>query len=483
MHEIGTANFSTLTLYDRIFADQVQPLIFTCSESEARNYGAFLQTVLAYLSKLHKNPQEYENKGKGSGIPGFQMKWSAHNRQPTSISETDLLQYEDFRRVFYKWHSKLLKAFEQGLQSMEYFSVRNSIIVLNNIVLYFPAIDTFGKKLQDNIDKIVKSGNYDILTLAISYSAVLKGRQQFWVSTRSFQKPKNSNITDSIQHDEKTLRHDERIEKTGSSSPSQRTTQALITSRSSPLSNVRGDQQSPSHSTIRTNSPRRQIHPLPDKPFNKKDRDRDRERDRIKDRKDAQFERGSDDKKEVLARNKERQPADDRNKRTDHHPRIRDREEKTKEKERERREERRDKGKEKERERSREMERGDREDRREREGERDRHRNDTSRRRHIEDPAIRRPRDDREIMVTQRFISKKRDRVERDRDDEPESPVPTNKKRNVERGIESLVATVPPRPPIKLNRSVEHINDLAASMPVTPMSGKRNDKRDNRRRY
>ncbi|CAG8841417.1 301_t:CDS:1, partial [Racocetra persica] len=84
---------------------------------------------------------------------------------------------------------------------------------------------------------------------------------------------------------------------------------------------------------------------------------------------------------------------------------------------------------------------------------------------------------DREIMATQRFInSKKRDRVERDRDDEPESPAPSNKKRNVDRGIESLAATVPPRPPIKLNRSVEHINDLAASMPVTSMSGKRNDK-------
>ncbi|KAF0425173.1 THO complex subunit 2 [Gigaspora margarita] len=527
MHEIGTANFSTLTLYDRIFADQVQPLIFTCSESEARNYGVFLQTVLASLSKLHKNPQEYELKGKGSGIPGFQMKWSAHNRQPTSISETDLLQYEDFRRVYYKWHSKLLKAFEQGLQSMEYFSVRNSIIVLNDIVLYFPAIDTFGKKLQDNIDKIVKSGNTDILTLAISYSAVLKGRQQYWVSTRSFQKPKGSNATDSIPNDERSMKHDEKTEKNGPSSPSQRVNQVLEASRSSPLSNMRGDNSSPSHSATRANSPRRQIHPLPDRPFNKKDRDRDRERDRFKDRKDVLFERekeikkndyhnrdkemvkkldyydrekergrdrkqeiprsGSVDKKELMIRNKERLPIDDRNKRTDHHPRLRDREEKIKEKEREkrdeRREERRDKGKEKERERSREIERGDREDRRERENERDRHRNDTGRRRHIEDPAIRRPRDDREIMATQRFINKKRDRDERDRDDEPESLILSTKKRNIERGIESLAATVPPRPPIKLNRSVEHINDLASSMPLAPMRGKRGDKRDNRNRY
>ena len=71
------------------------------------------------LSILHKDANAYEERGKGRGIPGFQMKWSALNRQPSSIAETDLLQYEDFRRVYYKWHSKLLKAFEQGLLAKE----------------------------------------------------------------------------------------------------------------------------------------------------------------------------------------------------------------------------------------------------------------------------------------------------------------------------------------------------------------------------
>ncbi|KAF0540285.1 THO complex subunit 2 isoform X4 [Gigaspora margarita] len=531
MHEIGTVNFSTLTLYDRIFADQVQPLIFTCSESEARNYGTFLQTILASLSKLHKNPQEYENRGKGSGIPGFQMKWSAHNRQPASISENDLLRYEDFRLVYYKWHSRLLRAFEQNLQSMEYFSVRNSIIALNTIVTYFPAIDTFGKKLQDDIDKIVKSEERgDIRTLALSYSAKLKGKQQSWVSVRSFQKAKNSLAVDSAQHDERSekgsSKHDENPEKgpqkrderseKGSASPAQRTTQSPVITRSGPLSNVRGAHpSSPSYLTTRA-SPRMQIHPLPDKPMKPErgpirekehEKEKEHERDRTKDRKDMQIERdkeikkgehhdrdkeiskkldhydrdkerelerdrkqeisrNSDDKKDPLMRNKERLMNDDPNKRTDHRPR--DRDDKIKEKERDkrddRREERRDKVKEKEREKSRERERTDED--------RDRRESDRGKRKHTEEPTIRRSRDN---VVAQRFISKKRDRTERDRDGEPEQ-IPSNKRRNIE-GISQVL-----RPPVKLTRAMEH-NDFVAPMPGKSIGGKRNDKRDTRRRY
>ncbi|CAG8570178.1 9919_t:CDS:2, partial [Racocetra fulgida] len=502
MHEIGTVNFSTLTLYDRIFADQVQPLIFTCSESEARNYGTFLQTILASLSKLHKNPQEYENRGKGSGIPGFQMKWSAHNRQPASISENDLLRYEEFRLVYYKWHSRLLRAFEQNLQSMEYFSVRNSIIALNTVILYFPAIDTFGKKLQEDIDKIVKNGDRsDIRTLALSYSAILKGKQQSWVSVRSFQKAKNSPAMDSAQHDERSekgSKHDENLEKgpqkrdersdKGSASPAQRATQSPVVARSGPLSNVRGAHpSSPSYLTTRA-SPRMQIHPLPDKPIKQErgqirdkehEREKEHERDRVKDRKDMQIERdkeikkgdhhdrdkeiskkldhydrdkereerdrkqeisrSGDDKKDPLIRNKERLMNDDPNKRTDH--RLRDRDDKIKEKDRDkrddRREERRDKAKEKERDKSRERERLDED--------RDRRESDRGKRKHAEEPTIRRSRDN---MMAQRFVN---------RDGELEQ-IPSNKRRSIE-GISPVL-----RPPVKLNRAMEH-NDFIAPMP------------------
>ncbi|CAB5169922.1 unnamed protein product [Rhizophagus irregularis] len=408
MHEIGTANFSTLTLYDRVFADQVQLLTFTCTEAEARNYGRFLQTCLKSLSVLHKDSNAYEERGKGRGIPGFQMKWSALNRQPSSIAETDLLQYEDFRRVYYKWHSKLLKAFEQGLLAIEYISVRNTIIVLSEIVQYFPAIETMGKKVESFVKNIADNEKRsDIKVLALSYLGKLRSMKKSWIPYKQFQTPKQQttsngsnsatnqndsalkNVTSAVQQNKATVQPDR---------PS--TPQPY---RINPLSNVRDDHQSP-RATARTNSPRRQIHPLPDKPMEirnpidvrnqlrekEREKERERERERImKDKKDIHNEREKDkmgkkmeherereikkfdhherekmgrernkipdmpprggeiEKKDVRKPSKERQPGDERMKRMDHHPRgkdreLRDRDERMKEKERKEREERRE---------------------------------------------------------------------------------------------------------------------------------------------
>lgn len=408
MHEIGTANFSTLTLYDRVFADQVQLLTFTCTEAEARNYGRFLQTCLKSLSVLHKDSNAYEERGKGRGIPGFQMKWSALNRQPSSIAETDLLQYEDFRRVYYKWHSKLLKAFEQGLLAIEYISVRNTIIVLSEIVQYFPAIETMGKKVESFVKNIADNEKRsDIKVLALSYLGKLRSMKKSWIPYKQFQTPKQQttsngsnsvtnqndsalkNVTSAVQQNKATVQPDR---------PS--TPQPY---RINPLSNVRDDHQSP-RATARTNSPRRQIHPLPDKPMEirnpidvrnqlrekEREKERERERERImKDKKDIHNEREKDklgkkmeherereikkfdhherekmgrernkipdmpprggeiEKKDARKPSKERQPGDERMKRMDHHPRgkdreLRDRDERMKEKERKEREERRE---------------------------------------------------------------------------------------------------------------------------------------------
>jgi THO complex subunit 2 len=554
MHEIGTANFSTLTLYDRVFADQAQPVTFTCTEAEARNYGRFLQTCLKSLSVLHKDSNAYEERGKGRGIPGFQMKWSALNRQPSSIAETDLLQYEDFRRVYYKWHSKLLKAFEQGLLAVEYISVRNTIIVLSEIVQYFPAIETMGKKIETFVKNISDNEKRsDIKVLALSYLGKLRSMKKSWIPYKQFQTPKqqtNSNGSNTV-----TTQNDSTLKNiTSAAQQNKATMQSERPStpqpyRGNPISNVRDDHQSP-RATARTNSPRRQIHPLPDKPMEirntmdvrnqlrekerEKERERERERERMKEKKiDIHNEREKDkmikkmeherereikkfdhherekmgrdirernkipemprggeiEKKDVRKPSKERQPGDERMKRIDHHPRgkereLRDRDDRMKEKEREKREERRDdkreerreekredkrdkvKDKEKERERSRETERErernrdeDRERGREREVERDRHRNG---RRHLDDVSRRaQMRDERERLIAP---GKKRDRTDRDRDEEPEG----SKKRVVERAGERIVERIQPtevlppasRPPIKLNRTMEHISDL-----------------------
>ncbi|CAG8444109.1 4445_t:CDS:2 [Acaulospora morrowiae] len=586
MHKIGTANFSTLTLYDRIFADQLQLITFTCSEAEARNYGIFLRTILQSLSSLHRDERTYNKIGKGRGIPGFQMKWSSQNRQPASVSETDLLGYQDFRRVFYKWHSKLYKAFEQGLQSQEYLSLRNSIIVISTIHEYFPAIDIFGKKIENLIKAVIAEQCTkwkDIEVLAISYSGRLQLDKKNWVALEDFRHTENSQTST-----RQSASHSNASQAGHSSSPAQRITQAHGANRASPLPNVRSAHSSPSHAntTTRTDSPRRQIHPLPDKPQDRIQKERDREREddhdkiRIKDKKEVQNDHDKetkkiDDHKEIkksdhhdrdrgrdrdrskaeVARvdgekrksSKERLPIDDRGKRAEYHPRVRDRDvrdrdEKVKDREKrddrrdDRRDEKRDKGKEKERERSRDLDRDrEREHNRDRD-DRDRHRNDNGRsRRH--DEVIRRTRkndhdlldravrDDRDIPFNARNdrgdkymgLSKKRDRNERDHDDETEvdlmskkrsmrndgmAPIsyPSNpkKRERTERERDDDPEPGPitkrgsvdglnvPRTPVKLNRSMEHINELMAPMPSGgSFGGKRNegDKRELRRRY
>ncbi|CAG8488472.1 3561_t:CDS:2 [Funneliformis caledonium] len=488
MHEIGTANFSTLTLYDRVFADQAQPVTFTCTEAEARNYGRFLQTCLKSLSVLHKDSNAYEERGKGRGIPGFQMKWSALNRQPSSIAETDLLQYEDFRRVYYKWHSKLLKAFEQGLLGIEYISVRNTIIVLSEIVLYFPAIETMGKKVESFVKNIADNEKRsDIKVLALSYLGKLRSMRKTWIPYKQFQTPKQQTPSNA-QNPTSTQNASTPTNNTSTVQQNKATIQPERPSTPQPyrgnLSNVRDGHQSP-RATARTNSPRRQIHPLPDKPMEirnpmdvrnqlrekEREKERERERERNKEKKidihnerekekmikkiDHEREReikkiehherdkigrdvrernkipeiprGEIEKKDIRKPSKERQPGDDRMKRIEHHPRskereLRDREERMKEKEREKREERRE---------------DKREERRE------------------EKHVI--------LMMFQDGFGKKRDRTDRDRDEEPE----ISKKRVVERAGERIVERIPPeiippisRPPVKLNRTTEHISEL-----------------------
>ncbi|CAG8527593.1 11651_t:CDS:2 [Acaulospora colombiana] len=590
MHKIGTANFSTLTLYDRIFADQLQLITFTCSEAEARNYGIFLRTILQSLSSLHKDERTYNKIGKGKGIPGFQMKWSSQNRQPASVSETDLLGYQDFRRVFYKWHSKLYKAFEQGLQSQEYLSLRNSIIVISTIHEYFPAIDIFGKKIENLIKTVISEQCTkwkDIEVLAISYSGRLQLDKKNWVALEDFRHTENSQA-----NNRQGAANSGASQASHSSSPAQRVSQTHGANRASPLSNVRSAHSSPSHANtaVRTDSPRRQIHPLPDKPqdrnqIREKERDRDRDDDhekiRVKEKKEISNDHDKETKKvedhkeikksdhhdrdrgrdrdrskpevtrvenEKRKSSKERPPLDDRNKRTDYHPRmrdrdIRDRDEKIKDREKreerreDRRDDKRDKVKDKERERSRDLDRErERDHNRDRE-DRDRHRNDNGRsRRHVEDVLPRRPRkndhdlldravrDERDMQFAARNdrgdkymgLSKKRDRTERDHDDETEIDI-ISKKRNMrndgmapisypnpkkrertdrerddepepgpitKRGSIGEGLTVP-RTPVKLNRSMEHINELMAPMPGSGSFGGKRDveKREPRRRY
>ncbi|ORX92450.1 hypothetical protein K493DRAFT_303320 [Basidiobolus meristosporus CBS 931.73] len=188
MHSIGTANFSSLTLYDRILSD-IACAIFSCTEKEANFYGIFLRETLSIISAWHGEKALYDKEGKGDGLPGFQKKWGLGPRQYLAgkVPNEDLLDYEDYRHVVYKWHIKLHRAFITCLESHEYMQTRNAILVLTKIDEFFPAIRKIGLSIEKSVGKIIETEKKeDLKILTIGYQAKLTKRKPTWLANEQF---------------------------------------------------------------------------------------------------------------------------------------------------------------------------------------------------------------------------------------------------------------------------------------------------------
>ncbi|KAG4301413.1 hypothetical protein PCK1_002339 [Pneumocystis canis] len=206
MHSFGTPNFSTLTLYDRLFGDYLTSLLFICTQQEAENFGRFLKEILTDFFSWYKDEMTYNKEVKGvKNLPGFQKRWSSgfHDKVQEHISDDDILQYEEFKRLMYKWHRKLNQVFKICLDSKEYMHVRNAIIVLEKISECFPVISWMGRMLKDKISSIVThEKREDLKVRALGYRAKLVKGESKWMSINQFQKMdispgKNNLLSDS----------------------------------------------------------------------------------------------------------------------------------------------------------------------------------------------------------------------------------------------------------------------------------------------
>ncbi|PWN43379.1 hypothetical protein IE81DRAFT_329522 [Ceraceosorus guamensis] len=177
MHANGTTNFSSLMTYDRIFVDHVAPIIFACTENEARNYARFLQQVLSDLSAWHVDEAVYAKEAVGAELPGFRPRWTIAQSLP----------WESFRQLFHKWHIALLQAFELCLASSEYMRLRNVIVVMTRIAQYFPLDEHHGKVLCLAVQKLVdEEDRGDLKVLGQGLLATLKKGQSAWLPVWKF---------------------------------------------------------------------------------------------------------------------------------------------------------------------------------------------------------------------------------------------------------------------------------------------------------
>ncbi|KAJ3795196.1 transcription factor/nuclear export subunit protein 2-domain-containing protein [Lentinula aff. detonsa] len=193
LHTQATPGFHTLACYDKILGDQIKVILFSCSEYEARNYGRFLLGVLSDLHKWHSEEQVYsqDNRSKIGGKtvlhPGFQSQY----RLP--MPPENHLKWSVFQKIVRKWHKKISLAFIDCIQTGEFMHVYNAIVVLKEILPFFP-LSAVSQETGPQLDKVMdqfleKEERGDLKILGRAYSASLKKREQLWTPTKAAIKP------------------------------------------------------------------------------------------------------------------------------------------------------------------------------------------------------------------------------------------------------------------------------------------------------
>ncbi|XP_071787081.1 THO complex subunit 2-like isoform X1 [Asterias amurensis] len=184
VHQLKTSNFSTLLCYDRVFQDITYTLA-SCTENEASRYGRFLSEMLKTVQKWHSDKAIYE-KECGNYI-GFVTVLRASGAE--SSNKADQLDYENFRHVCHKWQYKLTKAVVSCLESKDYTQIRNTLILLTKILMYFPLVLNLSVVLEKRVDKIraeEKDKRPDLFALAMGYSGQLKARKSHMIAEDQF---------------------------------------------------------------------------------------------------------------------------------------------------------------------------------------------------------------------------------------------------------------------------------------------------------
>lgn len=191
LHTLGTPKFSTLGVYDNIFGKNLATAMFMCTQREAENYGRFLNEILTELHGWHADKKKYETEAHGSNLPGFQAKG-----QP--------LDWEDFRKLLYKWHKNMNAAFKLSLSNTgvgktgapgEFMRISNAFTVLKSIANNFPKIEWIGNIMIDRVQVIANSDKREDLKIAASalVGILKKGEKgdkdrKGWMLVQEFQK-------------------------------------------------------------------------------------------------------------------------------------------------------------------------------------------------------------------------------------------------------------------------------------------------------
>ncbi|CAL8583642.1 THO2 plays a role in transcriptional elongation [Xanthoria parietina] len=194
LHSSATVNFRTVKFLDRIFTEKrLENMLFLCSAKEAEHLGRFLREVLKDLARWHASKTVFEREAFGTKkeLKGFCVKMSPGG------SNDVYMDFEDFRRIFNKWHRNINIALKTCFSSGEYMHIRNAINISKAIVEHFPAVNWMGNMQAACVERLSKTevSRPDLQLAAASLLGNIRRREKAWVLPQAFALSPNDHAT------------------------------------------------------------------------------------------------------------------------------------------------------------------------------------------------------------------------------------------------------------------------------------------------
>lgn len=184
IHELATPGFHTLRILSYMFEEEKLLLIlFQCTEAEAGNLGHFFNDLFNMLRLWHGKKEDFEIGawGLNKQFVGFVKEF---NEDP---SKNVLMDYEDFRRILFQWHSSLHNVLKSCLSSGDDTKIRNAIKCLTQMQREFPSVTFHGSQTLSLLIKLsAQETREDIKRMAEMASGTLKALSSTWIMPQAF---------------------------------------------------------------------------------------------------------------------------------------------------------------------------------------------------------------------------------------------------------------------------------------------------------
>merc|ERR1719266_1905320 len=146
--------------------------------------------MLETVMKWHAEREAFEREC--SGYPGFITKYRVTEKSSQG-TDTDNVDFENYRHVCHKWHYKIAKALVVCLESKDFVQIRNSLIVLTKIKEQFPVIQKLSTVIEKRIEKVCeeeKEKRKDLYIKARSYQGQLQAKKSKMMKEAEFHQVK-----------------------------------------------------------------------------------------------------------------------------------------------------------------------------------------------------------------------------------------------------------------------------------------------------